>query len=121
MMNNFFFCSILYICIVFCITTLSFLFFLNFHGLESLWKRIALEHNYIGRCYYYGQGFPKPDFQQAAMWLEKAANQDYDDAQYQLGLCYEKGQGVKQNPEKAREWYEKAAANGNNKAKQKIQ
>ena len=55
------------------------------------------------------------------MWLEKAANQYYDDAQYQLELCYEKGQGVKQNPEKPREWYEKAAVNGNNKAKQKIQ
>ena len=91
------------------------------------WFRKSAEKNwaeaqyYIGRCYYYGQGFPKPDFQQAAIWLEKAANQDYADAQYQLGLCYEKGQGVKQNPIKAREWYEKAAANGNNKAKQKIQ
>ena len=91
------------------------------------WFRKSAEKNwaeaqyYIGRCYYYGQGFPKPDFQQAAIWLEKAAKQDFADAQYQLGLCYEKGQGVKQSPKKAQEWYEKAAANGSSKAKQKIQ
>lgn len=91
------------------------------------WFRKSAEKNwpeaqyYIGRCYYYGQGFPKPDYQQAAIWLEKAAKQGNADAQYQLGLCYEKGQGVKQSSKKAREWYEKAAANGNNKAKQKIQ
>ena len=91
------------------------------------WFRKSAEKNwpeaqyYIGRCYYYGQGFPKPDFQQAALWLEKAAKQGYADAQYQLGICYEKGQGVKQDPTIAREWYEKAAENGNNKAKQKIQ
>ena len=91
------------------------------------WFRKSAEKNwpeaqyYIGRCYYYGQGFPKPDYQQATIWLEKAANQDFADAQYQLGLCCEKGQGVKQNLEKACEWYGKAAANGNNKAKQKIQ
>lgn len=90
------------------------------------WFRKSAEKNwpeaqyYIGRCYYYGQGFPKPDFQQAALWLEKAAKQGYADAQYQLGICYEKGQGVKQDLKIAYQWYEKAAANGNNKAKQKI-
>ena len=31
-----------------------------------------------------------------------------------------KGQGVKQSPKKAREWYKKAAANGNNKAKDSV-
>ena len=97
----------------------------NFYAALT-WFRKSAEKNYpeaqyyIGRCYYYGQGFPKPDFQQAAIWFEKAANQDYADAQYQLGLCYERGQGVKQNLKKAQEWYEKAVANGNNKAKQKI-
>ena len=91
------------------------------------WFRKSAEKNwaeaqyYIGRCYYYGQGFPKPDFQQAAIWFEKSAKQGNADAQYQLGLCYEKEQGVKQSSKKAREWYGKAAANGNNKAKQKIQ
>ena len=76
---------------------------------------------YIGRSYYYGQGFPKPDYKQAVIWLEKASKQDYADAQYLLGLCYEKGQGVLQDFKSARKWYEKAVANGNNKAKQKIQ
>ena len=53
--------------------------------------------------------------------LKKRAEQGNADAQYQLGLCYEKGQGVKQSPKKAQEWYGKAAANGSSKAKQKIQ
>jgi hypothetical protein len=91
------------------------------------WFRKAAEQNYaeaqyyLGRSYYYGQGFPRPDYEQAVKWYEKAAKQDYPEAQYELGLCYEKGQGVKQNFKIAHKWYKKAAANGNNKAKQKIQ
>ena len=92
-----------------------------------IWFRKSAEKNwaeaqyYIGRCYYFGQGFKKPDYVQAFSWYERAAEHDYADAQYELGLCYEKGQGVKKDLKKARKWFEKAAANGNSRAKQKIQ
>lgn len=88
---------------------------------KSVEKDWAEAQYYIGRCYYYGQGFPMPDYKQAVIWLEKAAKQNYGDAQYQLGLCYEKGNGVKHDLKTARKWFEKAAKNGNIKAKQKIQ
>ena len=68
-----------------------------------------------------GQGFPKPDYEQAIKWYEKAAKQNHADAQYQLGLCYEKGQGVKQDLKMARKWFEKAAKNGSTKASKKLQ
>ena len=83
---------------------------------KSAEKNCAEAQYYIGRCYYYGQGFPKPDYAQAFNWYQKAAEQGYADAQYQLGLCYEKGQGVKKDLKTARNWFEKAAANGNKKA-----
>ena len=88
---------------------------------KSADKNCAEAQYYIGRCYSYGQGFPKPDYEQAFSWYEKAAEQDYADAQYQLGLCYEKGKGVKQSSKTAQSWFEKAAKNGNSKAKGKLE
>ncbi|MBQ9213603.1 MAG: SEL1-like repeat protein, partial [Bacteroidales bacterium] len=38
-------------------------------------------------------------------------------AQNNLGVCYEKGQGVKKDYNKAKEWFSKAAEQGNEKAK----
>ena len=40
-------------------------------------------------------------------WLILSANNNYSNAQLRLGLCYEKGEGVKQDIEKAKEWYRK--------------
>lgn len=49
--------------------------------------------------------------------LEEAAEQRNADAQYHLGLCYEKGNNVPNaNCKKAIEWFEKAAKQGNIKA-----
>lgn len=43
-------------------------------------------------------------------WLRKAAEEgDEADAQYLLGACYEHGNGVPQDLNLAREWYERAA------------
>ena len=49
----------------------------------------------------------------AAVWLEKAAAQGFADAQYNLGVLYEKGKGVAQDFKTAAAWYAKAAAQGN--------
>ena len=43
----------------------------------------------------------------------QAAEQNYAKAQYVLGICYENGYGVEKNREEAREWYTKAAEQGN--------
>ena len=41
-------------------------------------------------------------------------------AQYRLGLCYRDGNGVLRDKAKAREWLEKAAAQGNTAAAQAL-
>lgn len=49
-------------------------------------------------------------------WLGKAAGQDYAAAQFNLAVCYEQGVGVAKDVVKAREWFEKAAENGDARA-----
>lgn len=49
---------------------------------------------------------------EAVQWYRKAAEQGDCDAQRYLGECYEKGKGVKADPEKAAYWYHKAADQG---------
>lgn len=59
-----------------------------------------------------------PDYEQVIYWLQKAAEQGHDAAQYHLGLAYAygNGYGVPQSHEQAISWYRKAANQGNNKA-----
>lgn len=52
------------------------------------------------------------DFAKAVGWLEKAAAQNHAQAQTALASRYERGEGVAQNYQKARELYEKAASQG---------
>jgi TPR repeat protein len=46
---------------------------------------------------------------EAVKWYRKAAEQNYAKAQYNLGLCYEHGNGVAANRVEAAKWYRKAA------------
>ena len=46
---------------------------------------------------------------QAARWYEKAAEQGYLDAQYNLAIMYDNGFGVSKDRGKAVKWYRKAA------------
>ena len=46
-------------------------------------------------------------------WYRKAAEQGNAAAQYNLGYCYQYGQGVEQNYQEAVKWYRKAAEQGN--------
>ena len=48
--------------------------------------------------------------------LRPLAEQGDADAQYNLGLMYDKGYGVPQDYGQARQWYEKAAAQGKTNA-----
>jgi TPR repeat protein len=52
------------------------------------------------------------DYNQAAEWYLKAALQNHDDAQNNLGFCYITGHGVPQNTPLAIKWWEKAAYQG---------
>jgi TPR repeat protein len=51
----------------------------------------------------------------------KAAAQEYASAQYNLGVCYELGKGIKKNMKIAVELYRKAAAQGEDRAMQALE
>lgn len=54
----------------------------------------------------------KKDYQNAAVWLEKAGRQGHPYARYVLGVMYIKGFGVEKDLVKAKRWIEAAAAVG---------
>ena len=58
---------------------------------------------------YYGG---KQDYAKAVYWFQKAAVQGNADAEYNLGVLYDDGQGVPLDYAKAVYWYRKAAAQG---------
>ncbi len=62
--------------------------------------------------YRYEHSVPA-DYQQAAAWYRKAAEQGHTDAQTNLGFLYEMGNGVAQDYKQAVEWYRNAAEQGN--------
>lgn len=66
--------------------------------------RLAMQY-YEGDC---AIGL-KQDYKEAAYWLEKAAEQDDNFAQYYLGLCYQNGEGVERDYEKAVSLFRRAA------------
>ena len=62
----------------------------------------------LGRHFEQGNGVTK-DYVEAAKWYQKAAEQNYAPAQYNLGVCYANGQGVAKNDVESVKWYRKAA------------
>jgi uncharacterized protein len=52
------------------------------------------------------------DAVEAVKWYRKAAEQGHADAQYKLGLCYAKGDGVPVDAVEAVNWFRKAAEQG---------
>ena len=61
--------------------------------------------------YKNGRGGPR-DYAEALKWFKKAADQDYNSAQYNLGQMYVFGRGVPQDDAEAVKWYRKAADQG---------
>lgn len=57
------------------------------------------------------------DLQQCVVFLERASDQGHPKALFNLGLMYERGQGVEMDNERARLCYTEAAAQGNVKVK----
>ncbi len=63
---------------------------------------------YVGQIFEKGLGVA-PDYESAAVWYERAAEQGYEAAQIGLGYLYEQGLGVAQDKTVALGWYRKAA------------
>jgi len=53
-------------------------------------------------------------------WLIKAAEQDYETAQFSLAQRFDYGEGVEQSPATAANWYIKAAEQGHSGAQNNI-
>ena len=53
---------------------------------------------------------------EAVKWYLRAAEQGYPDAQFNLGMSYEFGEGVDQDVGAAIRWYRKAAEQENERA-----
>lgn len=79
---------------------------------SSLWFRKSAELQYAPSMYEFsvalleGRGIMKNQMQ-GINWLTQSANKECAEAQLRLGLCYEMGEGVKQDVEKAKEFYRK--------------
>ena len=56
------------------------------------------------------------NYVKAVEWFRKAAEQGNDVAQYNLAMCYERGEGVVKDLAEAVKWYRKAAEQGNDVA-----
>ncbi|HXF54981.1 MAG TPA: hypothetical protein VNK52_12745 [Hyphomicrobiaceae bacterium] len=62
-----------------------------------------------------GRGVPQ-DFEQAAIWYQRAAERGFAPAQYRLATLLERGLGVASDLARARAWYLQAAEQGHVKA-----
>ena len=56
--------------------------------------------------------YNKEQYAKAVKWCRKAAEQGFAHAQFNLGVCYDNGQGVQQDYAEAVKWYRKAAEQG---------
>jgi genome sequencing data, contig C250 len=82
-------------------------------------KLAALEENFVTGIKAL-IAYTNEDYSRAFFLYRPLAENGDASAQYKLGLMYENGQGTKRDMEKAREWYEKAAANGDEEAKEAL-
>ena len=80
----------------------------------------ALGQFIMGNFYTFGRGGVTPDKATAFRWYLKAAEQNHPDAQYNVGYMYENGDAGTIDLAEAKKWYSKAAANGNQRAKNKL-
>ena len=60
------------------------------------------------------------DYRRGVSWYKKAAQLNDFYAQYNLGLCYLDGDGVKRNERIAIKWFKKAATQGYDKASDRL-
>ncbi len=66
----------------------------------------------LGEAFFFGKFGAVKDDVEAVKWWRKAAAQNLPLAQFNLGVCYAKGQGVAKDEVEAVKWYHKAAEQG---------
>ena len=64
--------------------------------------------------------YDKKEYSSAVVKLKAAAEKGHKKAQYRLGLCYDKGRGVKEDDELGAKWYAKSAAQNYAKAQYQL-
>lgn len=63
----------------------------------------------LGEFYANGTFGVAQNIAEAVKWYRRAAEQNQAEAQYNLGICYSKGEGVVEDQMEALKWYRKAA------------
>ena len=94
-------------------------------GDEFKWCRKAVDEGYawaqycLGACYNGALGATiAEDHDEALRLITLAASRGFSHAQVTLGFHYAQGYNVPQDMDKARRWFEKAAEQGNEEAKE---
>ena len=77
----------------------------------------AQAQNELGEALYSGKRGVTKNAVAAVKWFRKAAEKNYGVAQLNLGVCYERGEGVAKYEVEAYKWDLLAAAQGDSKAK----
>jgi TPR repeat protein len=81
--------------------------------MDEIKKRAEAGHAYaqfeLGQYFEFGKAGAVQDFLQAQIWYQKAADQGFAKAQYNLAMLYQHGRGVPTDYEKALRYYERAA------------
>jgi uncharacterized protein len=92
--------------------------------LALCWYKKAAMQGHVEAAYRAGvlcMRSKKQLYEEAAYWLHKAAGGGHSMAQHDLGDMYEKGKGVKLDPEASVYWHREAAKRGNADSQAKIQ
>lgn len=85
------------------------------------WHYEAARRDVVPAQYYYAKLLcDKGEWKKAFPWMEKAAKQDFTEAQNDLAILLEEGKGVKPDIKAAADWYLKAASNGSVPAQFKL-
>ena len=84
-----------------------------------LTARAPATGRYVAARYGEGKGVQK-DYYEAFRWFKRGSELDVADAQYQVGLHYMRGVGVRLNDIEAHKWFNLAAAKGHWRARQKL-
>jgi len=75
---------------------------------DQIWLSRSASMNNIGMIYFKGGPGVEQDLEEAVSWFRESAQLDDEDAQFMLGTCYLKGDGIAKNLESARKWLEMA-------------
>ena len=85
------------------------------------WYEAAATQGNVTAQYMTGRLYAELSYNVPAVkWYTKAAEQECPEAQYELGVCYEAGDGVGKDEAKAAELYRKAAVQGYAEAQKKL-